>query len=150
MSGKIHTRDHNIDILQDLGYRKFKNTTVFQNGSKFIISPAVSVGSSGKYWFDIREVNLNRINTDEEALLLVRIVPNLFILDYLKRFSSLFTQQLMDNRPNSGNVWGIHIEMNKKLDQAYLFNTKKSSNKIKVKLLQIGNIGKFLEKFAKV
>ena len=150
MNNKVNTRDHNIGILQSIGYKKVKNTTVFQNDSKFILSPAVSVGSNGKYWFDIREVNLNRINEDSEALLLVRIVPNLFIFDYLKRFSLLFTQQLMDNRPNSGNVWGIHIEMNEKLSEAFLFNTKKSSNKIKVELLTVQNIAKSLGKFVKV
>lgn len=140
MSTKIETRDHNIDLLYDLGYKKVKNTTVFKKGGKFILSPAVSVASNGKYWFDIREVNLNRINEDKNALLLVRIVPNLFILDSIQIFSALFDKQVMDNRPNSGNVWGIHIKMDQKSREAIVFNLKNSSKKIRKDLLNIDEI----------
>lgn len=134
MSDKINTRDHNIEILNGLGFHKVRNTTVFQNGDKFILSPAVSESENGKYWFDIREVNLNRIN--ESSLLLVRIVPDLFILEPLQALSSLFSKQIMDNRPHSGNVWGIHINMNKVSSSAFLFNIKNPDNKIATKLLK--------------
>ena len=133
MSDKINTRDHNIEVLHDLGFQKERNTTVFKNGNKYILSPAVSEGSNGRYWFDVREINLNRINND--SLLLVRIVPDLFIIEHLKELSSLFTEQVMDNRPHSGNIWGIHIKLDNLSHKALLFNIKNPNKKILTKLL---------------
>jgi hypothetical protein len=95
---------------------------------------AVAESSNGKYWFDVREVNLNRINS--KSLLLVRIVPDLFILETLQTVSPLLSKQVMDNRPHSGNVWGIHIDIKKSTNSAFLFNIKNPSNKIATKLLK--------------
>jgi len=133
MNDKISTRDHNVDVLSALGFDRVQNTTIFKKGDQFILSPAVSESTNGTYWFDVREVNLNRISND--SLLLVRIVPNLFIIENLKKIPSLFSKQIMDNRPNSGNVWGIHIKINKISKNAFLFNVKKSNNKILTRLL---------------
>lgn len=107
MNVVINTRDHNTEVLHSLGFSQVRNTTVFQKAEKFILSPAVAESTNGKYWFDVREVNLNRIN--KNSLLLVRIVPDLFVLENLGSLSVLFSSKVMDNRPNSGNVWGIHI-----------------------------------------
>jgi len=134
MNTKVITRDHNIELLHRLGYRKFKNTTIFENGNSFILSPAVSESTNGSYWFDIREVNLNHINRN--SLLLVRIVPDIFILESINSISELLTKEVMDNRPNSGNVWGIHITMNKSNKSAQLFNVKNQNIKIPTKLLR--------------
>ena len=134
MSDKINTRDHNLEVLQYLGYRKVRNTTIFESENDFILSPAVSESTNGKYWFDVREVNLNQINSN--SLLLVRIVPDLFILETIKSISSLLSKQVMDNRPNSGNVWGIHIDLNKPSNSALLYNIKNTDNKIPTKLLK--------------
>ena len=132
MSNRVNTRDHNLEVIQSLGYRKVSNTTIFENGTDFILSPAVAENANGKFWFDVREVNLNRINSN--SLLLVRIVPNLFILETLQKISPLLSKQVMGNRPNSGNVWGIHIDISKSTNSAYLFNIKNPSNKIKTNL----------------
>ena len=134
MSDKIKTRDHNLEILQGLGYHKVKNTTVFESGNYFILSPAVAESANGKYWFDVREVNLNHINSN--SLLLVRIVPDLFILETVKSISSLLSKQVMDNRPKSGNVWGIHIDLKKSSNSALLYNIKSPGNKISTMLLK--------------
>ena len=138
MSDKIRTRDHNLDVLRNLGYRKVSNTTVFKNGDNFILSPAVAESTNGKYWFDVREVNLNRINS--ESILLVRVVPDLFILETLKNISPLLSKQVMDNRPNSGNVWGIHIDIKKSTNSAFLYNIKNPYNKIATKLINKSEI----------
>lgn len=134
MSNKINTRDHNLEVIQSFGYRKVSNTTVFKKGNDFILSPAVAESTNGKYWFDVREVNLNRINTN--SLLLVRIVPDLFILETLKNIAPLLSKQVMDNRPKSGNVWGIHIDIKKSSNSAFLYNIKNPYNKIATKLLK--------------
>ena len=138
MSNKINTRDHNLDILQNLGYRKVSNTTVFKNGDNFILSPAVAKSRNGKYWFDIREVNLNRINS--KSILLVRIVPDLFILETLKNISLLLSKEVMEHRPNSGNVWSIHINIKKYTNSAFLYNIKNQDNKIATKLINKSSI----------
>ena len=138
MVSKVDTRDHNLDILQSLGYKKFKNTTIFQNGENFILSPAVSENSNGKYWFDIREVNLNRIN--EKSFLLVRVVPDIFILERINSISSLLDISKMDNRPNSGNVWGLKIYLINSLNKAVLYNLKDTTKKIETHLFRKGEI----------
>ena len=134
MCNRVNTRDHNLEVIQSLGYRKISNTTIFKNRTDFILSPAVAESSNGKFWFDVREVNLNRINSN--ALLLVRIVPDLFIIEKLETISPLLTKQVMDNRPNSGNVWGIHIDIKKSTNSAFLFNIKNPSTKIATRLLK--------------
>jgi len=138
MSNKINTSKHNLKILDSIGYKKFKNTTIFKNRDDFILSPAVAKNTNGKYWFDIREVNLNQINST--ALLLVRIVPDLFILETIESISSLLSKKTMDNRPNSGNVWSIYIDLEKSTNSALLYNIKNMSNTIPTKLLKINEV----------
>lgn len=138
MSDKINTRDHNLEVLQGFGYRKVRNTTVFKNGNNFILSPSVSESANGKYWFDVREVNLNRVNSN--SFLLVRIVPDLFILETLKNISPLLSKQEMDNRPNSGNVWSIYIDIKKSSNSAFLYNIKNQYNKVLIRLLKKSEI----------
>ncbi len=130
----MNTRDHNVEVLENLGYFRLANTSIFKNGDNFILSPAVAESTNGKYWFDIREVNLNRITSNSP--LLVRIVPDLFILETIKSISLLLTKQVMDNRPNSGNVWSIHIDMKKSSNSAFIFNVKNTENKLPIKLLE--------------
>ena len=145
VSTNMCTRDHNVNVLHNLGYFRVKNTTIFKNRDKFILSPAVAKNTNGKYWFDIREVNLNRINPN--SLLLVRIVPDMFILEEIKSVSSLLSKELMDNRPNSGNVWGIHIEMRELQNSAFIFNIKDIDNKLTTKLLEKSEINKAFNRF---
>lgn len=120
-----------------MGYTQEKNTAVFKKGNDFILSPAVSEGSGGKYWFDIRENNLERINSESKtSLLLIRIVPDMFIVKTLSSISSLLSKDLMRHRINSGNVLGFHID---KIDEskktAELYNTSKSNERISTKIL---------------
>lgn len=147
MSNKINTRNHNLEVLQDLGYHKVKNTTVFKSGNDFILSPAVAESKNGKYWFDIREINLSRINSN--SLLLVRIVPDIFILETIKSISLLLSEQVMDNRPNSGNVWSIYIVLKKISNSALLYNIKNKNNEIPTKLLKKTEINKAVSKIKK-
>lgn len=147
MSNKINTRNHNLEVLQDLGYHKVKNTTVFKSGNDFILSPAVAESKNGKYWFDIREINLSRINSN--SLLLVRIVPDIFILETIKSISLLLSEQVMDNRPNSGNVWSIYIVLKKISNSALLYNIKNKNNEISTKLLKKTEINKAVSKIKK-
>ncbi len=128
------TRFHNISVLESLGYGQVGNTTVFCNNKDFILSPAVSE-SRGGYWFDIREVNLKRMGGD--FLLLVRIVPDKYILASSEYISPLLTEELKDNRPHSGQVWGIKIG-NMGINSfcgATFFNVKNRYNELQVNVL---------------
>jgi len=138
MNDRISTSQHNIKILTEHGYNQVRNTTIFCRGNEYILSPSVAENKVGRYWFDVREVNLNQLNGD--AFLLVRIVPDLFILEKLTILAPLFSKELMDNRPHSGNVWGIHIELNKQKQNAKLNNIRKKDFKIETILLSKENV----------
>ncbi|MCD4674743.1 MAG: hypothetical protein K8S18_01955 [Desulfobacula sp.] len=111
-SGELKTRYHNINLItQDLGYQQLGSSTVFQKDEQYIISPAVAEGENGQYWIDIRQTNLDKVDFDK-CDFLIRIVPNLFCCCPLIKIDSLIDQHLMDNRPNSGDVWGIKLGIN--------------------------------------
>ena len=133
MVNSSNTRDHNLELLQQLGFKKYSNTTVFHKNGLSLISPAVAENQSGGYWFDLRRVNLERLSS--EAYLLVRIVPDLFVLEPVKQISNLIAPSLMDNRPHSGDVWGIGLEFQKRNMTAQLFNKSASLKKVQSKLL---------------
>jgi len=135
---EINTRNHNVAILKSLGYRRAGNTSIFEHGSDFILSPSVAKNTNNKFWFDIREVNLNRINSN--TLLLVRIVPDLFILLGINAIASLLSKETMENRPHSGNVWGIHIDMSKSSGKVFLSNKTNPCIKVPVELINKKNI----------
>lgn len=134
MTNRMTTRDHNINVLNEIGYEKFKNTTLFKNGENTLISPSVSEGSNGKYWFDLREVNLNQLSNN--SYIVIRIVPDLFIVERITHIAPLLTKEAKQNRPHSGNVWAVFIEFNIHDNFAYLHNGKKFINKIKCNLLK--------------
>jgi hypothetical protein len=138
MPDRIATRDHNVEVLHDLGFSKVGNTTVFKSSDYFILSPAVAENTAGGYWFDIREANLKRITST--ALLFVRIVPDFFIVEKMSDIQELISPEIMDNRPNSGNVWSIHMEIDLISKKAYVFNVRNPSNKILVSIISKDSI----------
>jgi hypothetical protein len=135
MVDSSNTRDHNLKLLRELGFKKFSNTTIFKKGELSLISPAVAENQSGGYWFDLRKVNLDRLSSN--SYLLVRIVPDLFVLEPLNQVVSLVAPALMCNRPHSGDVWGLGVEFRTSEMVAYLFNKSVSQAKLKTKLLSL-------------
>lgn len=109
-----NTRFHNIDLIKkDLGYRQLGNSTLFVKTGKYLLSPSVSAGEAGSYWIDIRQANLDQIPDRTKCDFLIRIVPDMFCLFKLSSINNLLSLTLMDNRPNSGYVWGIKLEIKK-------------------------------------
>ncbi len=137
MGNNNNTRNHNLELLRQLSFKKYLNTTVFYKNDLCIISPAVAENQSGGYWFDLRRVNIERLSS--VAYLFVRIVPDLFILESVGQISSLISPSLMDNRPHSGDVWGIGLEFTKSNMTAQLFNKSASHKKIQSKLLSLSD-----------
>ena len=127
------TRNHNIHIFNEIHFKQHSNTTVFFRDSLSIISPSVSENRNGGYWFDIRDVNIKRLT--KKSILVVRIVPNLFILKHLEDIKSLITPQSMDNRPHSGDVWGLGLNVSRNEMIANMFNKKDVNASIQCQLL---------------
>ncbi|AZN37827.1 hypothetical protein [Iodobacter ciconiae] len=119
----------------NLGFIQYSNTTVFYKDGLSLISPAVAKNKSGGYWFDLRKVNLDRLSSS--AFLFVRIVPDFFVLEPLNQVDTLVATALMGNRPHSGDVWAIGIELELAEMAAHLFNKSASQIKLKCKLLSL-------------
>lgn len=136
MLNRNQTRWHNLDFLKtDLKFSQIGNSTVFQKNGKYFLSPAVSEGQHGKYWIDIREINLKKADV-QNCFLLPRIVPDLFILENIHRLSSLLSKDLMEHRPHSGNVWGIYMKLNVPMGVVTLFSKQNSKKQLMTKLIQ--------------
>ena len=94
MSGNhTSTTRHNIEFLTTgLGLKKIGNTSLFFRRGLLIFSPAVTKNSQGYYWFDIREANIDKMSaiSPEKCILLVRIVPDKFILCPFSRVQNIF------------------------------------------------------------
>ena len=136
MVTRNQTRWHNLEFLKtDLKFSQLGNSAVFQKDRKYFLSPAVSEGQHGKYWIDIREANLNKIDL-QNCFLLPRIVPDLFILENIHRLSKLLSKDLMEYRPHSGNVWGIYMKLNVSMRAVTLFSKKNSRKQLTTKLIK--------------
>ncbi|MEZ9744139.1 hypothetical protein AB4320_05550 [Vibrio splendidus] len=138
MNDRASTHLHNVDILLNNGFKKYKNTTLFFKGDVSIISPAVALNQSGGYWFDLRKVNLERLTTN--ASLLVRIVPNLFVLAPLPHITELVSEELMGNRVHSGDVWALGVELSAQHRTAQVFNKFSSYKKQEYPLMSVHNV----------
>lgn len=134
---RTKTRDHNVEVLMGLGFQRDGNTAVFANGATRLLSPAVAQGSGGRYWFDVREANLMRLNRST-LVLVVRIVPDRFIVEQFTQLDALFSAAVMDHRANSGNVWGIYIDMGS--PQARVYNIKAPGWKIPVQVHDLNSV----------
>jgi len=109
------SRSCNEDILTELAFRKIGNSSLYKRGSDtFILSPGVSSGQSDYYWFDIREVNLNKIGPSTKAWVLLRIVPNWFAFFSIADIRRYMNHRTQDVRVNTGKVWGFYCELNEK------------------------------------
>lgn len=111
---RINTRYHNIELIKvNLGYKQIGSSTLFEKNGFYLLSPSVSAGEAGSYWIDIRHANLEQIPNREECDLLIRIVPDMFCYCKLSKINHLLSPHLMENRPHSGNVWGIKLDIKK-------------------------------------
>ncbi|HZL11063.1 MAG TPA: hypothetical protein VFC65_13805 [Prolixibacteraceae bacterium] len=130
------TRFHNIDLIKkDLGYQQVGNSTLFVKTGKYLLSPSVSAGEAGSYWIDIRQANLEQIPDRTQCDFLIRIVPDMFCLCKLSAIRKLLSPALMDNRPNSGNVWGIKLEIKKFKKTVEIRSNRDMMNSVTVPLL---------------
>ena len=82
----------NEDVLTDAGFLRVRNSALFRNGAGVdVLSPGMDRNTTGTFWFDVRAVNLARIDDSARAWLLIRIVPASFALLPLREFLPLLT-----------------------------------------------------------
>ncbi len=134
---RTQTSNHNVQVLAELGFQRDGTSSVFMNRQERILSPGVAQGKNGRYWFDIREANMMRLNRST-LILVVRIVPNHFIVEPFPQLHELLTSDVMDNRPNSGNVWGIYIDLG--TTDAQIYNIKAPQRKLSVRLYDLDSV----------
>lgn len=122
------TRFHNIELIKNkLGFEQVGSSTLFEKNCNYLLSPAASADESGNYWIDIRQANLDQIPDRNECDLLIRIVPDMFCYCKLNQINQLLAPHLMENRPHSGNVWGIKLDI-KKFKKKVVIRSKRDSN----------------------
>jgi len=103
--------NHNVEILNQAGFKKQGNTSIFKKNGCSLLSPAVSCGQAGHYWFDVRKVNVEKLR-EKNSYILVRIIPDVFVMIDMFDFSPLLSKNTRRFRKNSGEVWGFYIDLN--------------------------------------
>jgi hypothetical protein len=68
------SRSCNENVLFDVGFSRVGNSSLYRKGTQaYILSPGISKGKHEKYWFDIREANLQKIGESPNVWVLLRI-----------------------------------------------------------------------------
>ena len=138
------TTNHNLEILLSAGFKKQGNTSIFKKSGCNLLSPAVSCGQGGHYWFDIRQVNVDKVQGGNSHIL-IRIIPDMFILLDLTDFSTLLSEATKRFRKNSGFVWGFYISLNTILSKAKIVSSADSSLSHSVSILEKNRVQELLK-----
>jgi hypothetical protein len=108
------SRSCNEDILVDIGFSRVGGSSLYKDGTgSFILSPGISQGQHEKYWFDIRDANLQKMTNTTKAWVLLRIVPKWFAFFTIDIIRGHMNEKTQDNRSNSGLVYGFYCELDK-------------------------------------
>jgi hypothetical protein len=106
------SRSCNEDILLNVGFCRVGNSSLYRKGAlAYILSPGISQGRHEKYWFDIREANLQKTGQNSKVWVLLRIVPSWFAFFPIDRIRKYMNDKTRDFRSNSGLVYGFYCEL---------------------------------------
>ncbi len=109
------SRGCNEDILLDIGFSRVGSSSLYKDGTgAFILSPGISQGQHEKYWFDIRDANLQKMTNTTKAWVLLRIVPKWFAFFTIESIRGHMNEKTQDSRKNSGLVYGFYCELDEK------------------------------------
>lgn len=128
----------NEDILINAGFVKVGNSSLYRkNDTLYAFSPGIGRGQHGKYWFDIRLANLQKIATVSEprAWVLLRIVPNWFSFFTLARIQEHMKRNTQDDRAHSGKVWGFYCELDEESRNIEIFPKNQKAASFNTELL---------------
>jgi len=101
---------HNKELLTlNLRVKQIGITQLYDRSDLLVFSPAVALNGNGSYWFDIREVNLEKRRelARPRCILLLRIVPDIFIVCEFSELEKI----LIKPEPSYGkHKWSFYIE----------------------------------------
>ena len=146
-----NSRSCNEDVLLNIEFTRVGNSSLYVKGNAaYILSPGISQGLHGKYWFDIREANLQKIGRKEKAWVLLRIVPSWFALFAIERIREQMNEKTQDIRVNSGIVYGFYCNLDKHNKLIEITAKNDQSISFSVELLDLSNIKQSLETEIKI
>lgn len=145
MSGNHkNTSDYEKDfLLKELKLTQIKNSTIFIKNDIFCLSPSVSLNKSKSYWFDLREININKFDRMKYSnfLILIRIVNKGFVLLNFKDLEKIM-QSWRNEENNLLKVWGFNIEIKENFvkiinrkDKSILESSTINRENIKIKFI---------------
>lgn len=96
----------NEGLLTELGFRRLANTTIFRHASGVaVLSPGV-----GKGWFDLRQVNFDKLG-DSLAAVVLRFVPDGFAVLPLNELRSHLNVQTVRPTKTGGPTYGFRCRV---------------------------------------
>ena len=139
------SRSCNEDVLLDVGFCKVGNSSLYKKGThSYILSPGISQGKHEKYWFDIREANLQRIGKSPKVWILLRIVPSWFAFFPIDQISKYMNEQTHDIRSNSGLVYGFYCELDEQNRRLTITSKNDESSSFSTELLDRAKVEQIL------
>jgi hypothetical protein len=117
MSGNHkNTSDYEKDfLLNEMKLIQIKNSTIFIKNDIFCLSPSVKLNKSNYYWFDLREININKFDKLKYSkfLILIKVVDKGFILLNFEELEKIMQSHTKEEK-NLLKVWGFKIEIKDK------------------------------------
>jgi hypothetical protein len=89
--------------------------------------------------YDIRQVNVDKVQ-GENSHILIRIIPDMFILISLSDFKTMLSEDTKRYRKNSGAVWGFYITLNTNTMMAKIVSSADSTRSYPASILAIDQI----------
>lgn len=109
------SRNCNQHVLLNIGFCRVGGSSRFRNETGiYILSPGIDQGKHQKYWFDIRDSNLQKMGEITRAWVLLRIVPRWFALFAMDRIRKHLNKKTQDIRSHSGLVYGFFCELDER------------------------------------
>lgn len=130
------SRSCNEDVLLDRGFSRVGNSSLYRKGTQaYILSPGISQGKHEKYWFDIREANLQKIGESPNVWVLLRIVPKWFAFFPIDHIRKYMNNRAQDLRSNSGLVYGFYCELDEQSQRIRITSKNDESSSFNEELL---------------
>ena len=108
MSTRSTTANHHKDFLiRDCNLSQLGNTSIFRQGTYFVLSPSVQ---NDHWWFDLRKVNLVKFNREEHTgYLLIRFFDKFLVCNLRKFIRKMISKGNFVKTNTSGIHWKFNI-----------------------------------------
>ncbi len=112
------------------------NSSLYRKGTQaYFLSPGISQGKHERYWFDIREANLQKIGESRKAWVLLRIVSGWFAFFAINHIRQHMNKKTQDIRSNSGLVYGFYCELDEQNRLIRIISKNDESSSFSTELL---------------